>query len=113
MMLAGRIWKESMRTLRAALAAATILIASSAVIWKAEATMGTSVGNLSLANSYSPVEKVRHRYRRGYEYDHQWSPALWAVLRIPPSRLHVRDTRVSETLALSTLAAKYAVLSLS
>jgi len=71
-MLAGRIWKESMRTLRAALAAATILIASSAVIWKAEATMGTRVGNLSLANSYSPVEKVRHRYRRGYKYDHHY-----------------------------------------
>ena len=38
---------------------------------------------------------------------------LLAVLRIPSSQLHVRNSRVSEALALPTLATQHAVLSLS
>jgi hypothetical protein len=60
-----------MRTLLTALAV-TMLIGGSAVIWKAEAGMISGVGSLPLTSSYSPVEKVRQRYRRGYEYDHHY-----------------------------------------
>jgi hypothetical protein len=74
-----------MRTLLTALAAATILIVSSAV-GKAEAAIVTGVGSLPLTNGYSPVEKARRcvcgsygcacgrRYRRGYQYDHYGYP---------------------------------------
>jgi hypothetical protein len=48
-----------MRKLLTALGTATILVASNAIIWKAEAAMVTGVGNPPLSNSYSPVEKVR------------------------------------------------------
>jgi hypothetical protein len=48
-----------MRKLLTALGTATILMASNGIIWKAEAAMVTSVGNLPLSNSYSLVEKVR------------------------------------------------------
>ena len=46
-----------MRKLLTALATTSMLMASNATIWKAEAAMVTGVGNLPLANSYSPVEK--------------------------------------------------------
>jgi hypothetical protein len=118
----GQTYGENMRTLLTALAATTLMAGSVAVVWKAEAAMMPGMASLPLTNSYSPVEKVRRcvcgtygcacgqRYRRGYEYG---PPALSAGLRIPASRLHVRHTRVSETLALPALAAWYAVLSLS
>ena len=48
-----------MRKLLTALATAAMLLASNALIWKAEAAMVTGVGNLPLPNSYSPVEKIR------------------------------------------------------
>ena len=48
-----------MRKLLTAIGTATILMASNGIIWKAEAAMVTSVGNLPLSNSYSLVEKVR------------------------------------------------------
>ena len=48
-----------MRKLLTALATTSMLMASNATIWKAEAAMVTGVGNLPLANSYSPVEKIR------------------------------------------------------
>jgi hypothetical protein len=48
-----------MRKLLTALATATILMASNALICKAEAAMVTGAGNLPLPNSYSSVEKVR------------------------------------------------------
>jgi hypothetical protein len=48
-----------MPKLLTALGTATILMASNAIIWKAEAAMVTGVGNLPLSNSYSLVEKVR------------------------------------------------------
>jgi hypothetical protein len=80
---------------------ATILIACSAIGWKAQAAMVTGVENRLLTNSQPLVDKVR---RRGYEYDHH------SALRL---RLCVRDTRVPETLALPTVAAQHAVLSLS
>ena len=38
---------------------------------------------------------------------------LLAVPRIPSCQLHVRDSRISKALALPTLAAQHAVLSLS
>jgi hypothetical protein len=102
-----------MRTLLAALVV-TMLIGGSAVIWKAEAGMISGVGSLPLTNSYSPVQKVRQRYRRGYEYDHHYGLRFYRRdYGYPRPGLHVRDTRVSETVALSALAAWYAVLSLS
>jgi hypothetical protein len=45
-----------MRKLLTSVATATILIASTGVIWKVEAA---TVTGLPLSNSYSPVEKVR------------------------------------------------------
>jgi hypothetical protein len=48
---------------------ATILIACSAIGWKAQAAMVTGVENRLLTNSQPLVEKVR---RRGYEYDHHY-----------------------------------------
>ena len=55
-------------------ATATILIASSGIIWKAEAAPTTGIGSLApLTKSYTPTEKVgywrryyRRCYRRGY-----------------------------------------------
>jgi hypothetical protein len=47
-----------MPKLLTAIATATIVIASSGIIWKAEAATMTAVGSLPLSNSYSPVEKV-------------------------------------------------------
>ena len=44
---------------------------------------------------------------------HRANRSLLAVLRIPTSQLHVRHIRVSETMALPTLASQHAVLSLS
>ena len=63
-----------MRILFSSVVAATILIAASAVGWKAEAATMTGVGTLPLqTRSYAPVEKVaywrrhyRRAYRRGY-----------------------------------------------
>ena len=52
-----------------ALATATILMASSGIIWKAEAAPMTHIGSLTpLTKSYAPTEKVsyyRRCYRRG------------------------------------------------
>ena len=48
-----------MPKLLTALGTASMLMASNAIIWKAEAAMVTGVGNLLLSNSYSLVEKVR------------------------------------------------------
>ena len=59
-----------MPKLPTAFATATILLASSGIVWKAEAATMTGVGSLApLTTSYTPVEKVywrRHYYRRGY-----------------------------------------------
>jgi hypothetical protein len=55
----GEKLEENMRTLLTVLATATILMASTAIIWKAEAAIVTGVGNPPLSNSYSLVEKVR------------------------------------------------------
>jgi hypothetical protein len=59
-----------MRTLLAALAAATILTGGSAILSKADAATLTNVGSLApLTKSYTPAEKVgywRRHYRRGY-----------------------------------------------
>jgi hypothetical protein len=52
-------WSKTLRTLLTALATATILMGSNAIIWKVEAATVTGIGNLPLSNSYSPVEKVR------------------------------------------------------
>ncbi len=46
-----------MRKLLTALGTATILMASNAIIWKAEAAMVTGVGNLPLSNSYSLAKR--------------------------------------------------------
>ena len=48
-----------MRKLLTALATAIVIMASNAIIWKAEAAMVTSVGNLPLSNNFSHVESVR------------------------------------------------------
>ena len=63
-----------MRIRFSSMVAATILVAASAVGWKAEAATMTGVGTLPLqTRSYAPVEKVaywrrhyRRAYRRGY-----------------------------------------------
>ena len=57
-----------MRILFSSLMAATIVVAASALGWKAEAAMVTGVGTLPLqTKSYTPVETVGYRhYRRGY-----------------------------------------------
>jgi hypothetical protein len=63
-----------MPKLLTALATAMILVASSGIIWKAEAAPMTNIGNLApLTKSYTPTEKVgywrryyRRCYRRGY-----------------------------------------------
>ena len=58
-----------MRILFSSVVAATILIAASAVGWKAEAATMTGVGTLpAQTKTYTPVEKVYYRryYRRGY-----------------------------------------------
>ena len=55
-----------MPKLLTALATATILMASSGIIWKAEAAPITSLGSLApLTKSYTPTENVYY-YRRGY-----------------------------------------------
>ena len=46
-----------MPKLLTALGTATILMASNAIIWKAEAAMVTGVGNLPLSNSYSLAKR--------------------------------------------------------
>jgi hypothetical protein len=59
-----------MSKLVTALATATILIAGSSMIWRAEAATMTNVGSLApLTKSYVSVEKVaywRRQYRRAY-----------------------------------------------
>jgi hypothetical protein len=78
-----------MRTLLPSVAAATILVATSVVGWKAEVAMMLGVGTLPLTKSYSPVEKVRRcvcgaygcacgrrawkAYKHGY-YEYGWRP---------------------------------------
>jgi hypothetical protein len=63
-----------MPKLLTALATATILMASSGIIWKAEATPMTNIGSLThLTKSYTPTEKVgywRRYYRRCYRRGH-------------------------------------------
>jgi hypothetical protein len=59
-----------MRFLLPSMATAAVLIAISAVGWKAEAAMMPGVGTLPVqTKSYTPVEEVGYRrrhYRRGY-----------------------------------------------
>ena len=59
-----------MPKLLTALAAATLLIAGSGLIWKAEAAPMTNVGSPApVTKSYTPIEKVgwrRRCFRRGY-----------------------------------------------
>ena len=87
-----------MRKLLTALATAAMLLASNALIWKAEAAMVTGVGNLPLPNSYSPVEKIRcvcgpygcacgRRHWRPYG-----SPATRAIGRIDITALAIGPT---------------------
>ena len=61
-----------------ALATATILMGSNAIIWKVEAATVTGIGNLPLSNSYSPVEKGSLCLRPVWMHLRpQPFPALW------------------------------------
>ena len=80
-------------------ATATILIASSGIIWKAEAAPTTGIGSLApLTKSYTPTEKVgywrryyRRCYRRGYcgygypSYSYGYSYVPPAAYAYPPA----------------------------